>query len=410
MLYFKSTGRFALFVGLLAGQSWCVSAIEKTQSLQLIDIVDRAVASHPLMQRAVAKLDQVKAQSRANSQPLYNPELELAYESNVDDTSMIGLSQTFDWSDKQAALKQIGSKNQRSAEAEFIGVRQSIVVDLLRKINRYQASNVAASLNSRQLDTLEEFVKIAQKRFSVGDISQIELDLALLASGELRMRSAKIQANNYNAKLQLESFFNFEKIDVPKLNIALISDHSQDSEQLLQRHPKLVQLRMASESARAEIKLSERKKTADPTFSINAGKEGKENIINLGFSMPLHIRNNFSAEVDSAIANSVAVEQEYLNNYRQVLVDVKSTKRDLELTLSAYRRWISQSQTGLEARAKLLQRLWKSGDLGTTEYLVQIQQTLDTLIAATQLKEDVLNAWFDYLAASGQIDDWLALK
>ncbi|MCF6194173.1 MAG: hypothetical protein L3J46_07560, partial [Kangiellaceae bacterium] len=76
MLYFRTTGRTALFIGLLAGQSWCVSAIEKTQSLQLIDIVDRAVVSHPLMQRAVAKLDQVKAQSKANSQPLYNPEFE----------------------------------------------------------------------------------------------------------------------------------------------------------------------------------------------------------------------------------------------------------------------------------------------------------------------------------------------
>jgi len=377
---------FSLTLSLLFGYSKLVVAVETTQSKPLIELADIALASHPLMQLAKARFDQAVANSKANSQPLYNPELALDYESNVEDTATIGISQTFDWSDKQGALRQIGEQNLASAQAEFTGVRQAIAADLLNKVNRFQSSKQIADLNAQQMGTLEEFVEIAKRRFSVGDISQIELDLALLAAGEIRMNSAKIQADSFAAKLQLDAFFNFEKMSIPELAISLIKPDIESVEGLLQEHPRLLQLRRASNAAKGGIKLAER------------------------LARALFIRNNFSAQVDSAIANSVAVEQDYLNAYRDVLVAVKSTKKSLDLTLAAYHHWMSQSQAGLQQRAKLLQKLWRSGDLETTDYLVQLQQTLDTRIAATQLKADVFTAWVDYLVASGQIDLWLALK
>lgn len=405
----KHKVRFALCFSLFLVFSGQVLAVEKVKSNDLIKIVDDALAIHPLMQLAQAKLDQAKAESRAKGQPLYNPELALEYESNVDDVRTIGLSQTIDWSDKQGAQKQIGHQNLLSAQAEFISVRQSIAAIFLKQINRFQTTRVAAKLNSQQTATLSEFVEIAKQRFAVGDISQVELGLALLAAGEIRMKSAKIQADYFSSETELDAFLNFKKRLVPELDINLVIPDSKTVEEILQNHPRLAQLRIAAKAAKSAISLASRRKSADPTLSINAGKEGKANIVNVGFSIPLFVRNNFSAEVDSAIANSVAVEQEYLNSYRDTLVAVKSTKNALELTLSAYEEWINQTQSGIEQRGKLLQKLWKGGELETTDYLVQIQQTLDTQIAATQLKADVINAWIDYLVASGQIDSWLDL-
>lgn len=405
----KHKVHFTLCFGLFLVFSGPIAAVEKVKSNALIEIVDDALAIHPLMQLAQAKLDQAKAESRAKGQPLYNPELALQYESNVDDIRTIGISQTIDWSDKQGAQKKIGQQNLLSAEAEFVSIRQSIAANFLKKINRFQTTMVAAELNSQQTDTLSEFVKIAKQRFKVGDISQVELDLALLAAGEIRMKSAKIQADYFSAETELDAFLNFKKILIPDLDINLVTPDLKSVEEILQEHPRLMQLRIASKAAKSAISLASRKKNADPTLSINAGKEGSANIVNVGFSMPLFVRNNFSAQVDSAIANSVAVEQAYLNSYREVLVAVKSTKNALELTLNAYREWVNQTQSGLEQRGKLLQKLWKSGELETTDYLVQIQQTLDTQIAATQLKADVINAWIDYLIASGQMDGWLGL-
>ncbi len=412
MLYLqrkKYKAHMALYFGLFLVLGGPVIAVEKIKSKVLIEIVDDALAIHPLMQLAQAKLDEAAAQSRAKGQPLYNPELALEYESNVDDIRTIGVSQTIDWSDKQGAQKQIGQQNLLSAEAEFVSVRQSIAASFLKKINRFQTTRVASELNSKQTDTLSEFVKIAKKRFAVGDISQAELGLALLAAGEIRMKSAKIQADYFSSETELDAFLNFKKILIPELDINLVKPDSKSVEEILQKHPRLMQLRIASKAAKSAISLASRRKSADPTLSLNAGKEGSANVVNVGFSIPLFVRNNFSAEVDSAIANSVAVEQAYLNTYRDVLVEVKSTKNALELTLNAYQQWVSQAQSGLDQRGKLLQKLWKSGELETTDYLVQIQQTLDTQIAATQLKADVINAWIDYLVASGQMDSWLDL-
>jgi len=403
-------GQLALCIGLLNVFSGPAVAVETVKSEPLLEVVDTILAVHPQMQLARARLDQAKAETNASQQPLYNPALAIYYESNVDDISTVGISQTVDWSDKQGAFSQIGAQNLLSAEARFVGMRQSIAADFLRKINNFQSAKMSAELNQQQLDTLQEFVNIAQQRFTVGDISQVELDLALLAAGELRMNSAKIQANNFAAQLELESFFNFDKRTIPSLGIDLIGSDSTSIEQLLQQHPLLKQLKIASNAAKAEIKLAERQKSADPTLSINAGKEGDESIVNLGFSMPLFVRNNFSAGVDVAIANSVAVEQDYLNAYREILVAVKATKKSLGLTLRAYQQWTRLSQSGLQQRGRLLQKLWRSGDLETTDYIVQVQQTLDTRIAATQLKADVIDAWINFLVASGQIDDWLNLK
>lgn len=410
MLFFNSAGRVALCIGLLCIYAKPTSAVEPVNSKALIEVVDTVLAVHPKMQLAKARLEQAMAESKAKMQPLYNPTLALDYESNVENISTIGISQTIDWSNKQGANQSIALQGQLSAKAAFIRLRQSITADFLKTINRSQSTRNAAQLNQQQLDTLEEFVDIAKQRFKVGDISQVELDLALLTAGELRMSSAKIQSNNFSAQLSLDAFFNFERQSVPELSIKLIDLDSTKIELLLQNHPLLKQLSTASKMAKNEIKLAERQAKADPTISINAGKEGDENIVSLGFSMPLFVRNNFSAQVDAAIANSVAVEQDYLSAYRDVFVQVKSTKQRLQLTLSAYHRWIEQSYSGLQQRGALLQKLWKSGDLETTDYLIQLQQTLNTQIAATQLKAEVINAWIEFLVASGQIDQWLMLE
>jgi len=385
-------------------------SVENTPSKPLIDIVKRAVEMHPLVQSAIARLDQASADANASSKPIYNPDLLLEYESNVDDISTIGISQTIDWSNKRQVLNQIGSQNKQAVKAELILIKQQVAASFLSKINQFQSSKLAYQLNSVQIANLDQFVDIAKRRFKSGDIGQVEVDLSYLVAGKIRMDSAKIKAQYFAAEIELSSFFNFKQINIPEISIDWIQQDKTPVEQLLLNHPRLKQLRLAADSAKIKIKLAQRRKSADPTISFNAGKEGKADLYRIDVAMPLFVRNTFSSEVDSAIANSVAVDELYRNTYRSALVAVKTSRQRLSLTLNAYNHWLKLSQSGLEQRRPLLQKLWKSGDLSTTNYLVQIQQTLDTQISATQLKADVIGAWIDYLQASGQIDNWLSLK
>jgi cobalt-zinc-cadmium efflux system outer membrane protein len=58
----------------------------------------------------------------------------------------------------------------------------------------------------------------------------------------------------------------------------------------------------------------------------------------------------------------------------------------------------------------VLRRLWESGEISTTDFLVQVRQTLDTRENALELESTMWRAWFEWLAASGQVEAWLGLE
>ncbi|RLA02143.1 MAG: hypothetical protein DRQ47_07175 [Gammaproteobacteria bacterium] len=410
MKIINTSWQIILCAGILLSSSNRLVATELTEKQLLVNIVNEAVDLHPLVQAAKEKLNKASADAKAKGQALYNPEIALDYESNVENTTMIGLSQTIDWSDKRQTFTQIGQHNKSAAVEEYDLIRQQIIAEFLSKINQFQSSKQASELNFQQSSTLKQFVSIAKQRFKVGDINQLELDLALMVAGEISMNSARIQSKFYSAETELRAFLNFNNTEIPKISTQGINLDWIPLEQVLEKHPLLKQLRLESQIARTEIILAKKKSSIDPTVSINAGKEGDENIYSLGFSMPLFVRNNYSAEIDSAVAQAAIVDQNYRNHYRNVMVAAKISRKTLELTFKAYKDWINQIQQGLEQRSELLQKSWNSGDLSTTEYLVQIQQTLQTRIAAVELKTDLVDAWINNLLSSGRLEDWLAQK
>ncbi len=124
--------------GILLSSTNRLVATELTEKQLLVNIVNEAVDLHPLVQAAKEKLNKASADAKAKGQALYNPEIALDYESNVENTTMIGLSQTIDWSDKRQTFTQIGQHNKSATEAEYNLIRQQIIAEFLSKINQIQ--------------------------------------------------------------------------------------------------------------------------------------------------------------------------------------------------------------------------------------------------------------------------------
>ena len=61
----------------------------------------------------------------------------------------------------------------------------------------------------------------------------------------------------------------------------------------------------------------------------------------------------------------------------------------------------------MQQRSQLLESQWQSGEMSTTDYLIQIQQTLDTQIAGAELQSELWSAWIDWLSSTNQLSDWL---
>ncbi len=56
---------------------------------------------------------------------------------------------------------------------------------------------------------------------------------------------------------------------------------------------------------------------------------------------------------------------------------------------------------------RLLETLWRAGEISTTDYLLQVQQALDTQIAGIELHGDFWNAWLAWMNHSASLDNWL---
>ena len=78
-----------------------------------------------------------------------------------------------------------------------------------------------------------------------------------------------------------------------------------------------------------------------------------------------------------------------------------------DLSHRAWGDWEMTGQTSLSRQTEQLQRLWQAGELSTTDYLVQLNATLDVQASALDLRDALWRAWFEWLWASGQVDAWL---
>ncbi|MCU7855684.1 MAG: TolC family protein, partial [Candidatus Thiodiazotropha sp. (ex Lucinoma borealis)] len=71
---------------------------------QLATLVNQTIVLNPEIQAVQAALDAAQANLTGTDLPLNNPEFEIEAERTDINTLTLGLSQTIDWHDKQAAL------------------------------------------------------------------------------------------------------------------------------------------------------------------------------------------------------------------------------------------------------------------------------------------------------------------
>jgi cobalt-zinc-cadmium efflux system outer membrane protein len=126
-------------------------------------------------------------------------------------------------------------------------------------------------------------------------------------------------------------------------------------------------------------------------------------------SVPLYVRNTFNAEVDVANASLIQAERAAANVRRQARADIIASAQVYQSSRLAWNTWVASGAPRLSQRAELLDRLWQAGELNTTDYLVQLKQTLDTEVSAIEQHGRMWRAWSAWLTASGVADMWLNL-
>ncbi|HHJ15705.1 MAG TPA: TolC family protein [Gammaproteobacteria bacterium] len=367
------------------------------------------IAQHPAAQAARADLERAEAEARASSQPLYNPEIEVEYEDATDITKTVGLAQTFDWAGKRRARDTVSKDSIRAAQAALAGARQDLLGELLSELGSTITNGQAAQLAQRRVDLLNDFLRLAERRYKAGDVGRTDVDLARLAVSEARMQLASASAEATAADARLVALVQPPAGGWPTLPALPENLPAFNADDLLGQHPLLRQSEAEATAARASIAIAQRERRPDPTIGIRGGKEDDDTLLGVTVSIPLFVRNTFRAELDAANADAIRAEQSYYNRLRRAKGSLQAAAQRYSVTRAALDYWEQSGQSSLKGRIDLLKRLWETGETSTTDYLVQLQQTLDTQASAVELQGATWDAWVAWLTASGTTEHWLGL-
>lgn len=377
------------------------------------DAIHAVWQSSPEVEVARAELAAAVARSRASAQPLHNPELSLEAENADVDRRVLGVSLALDLSGKRRAQSEHGEAQQRAVEAAFDGVRNDVALRWLKAWATAALARRQSELGRHRVELMQRFDNLSAQRLEVGDISRPERDLAGLALAEAQMQQATLQGDQAGARADLVAIGGDVLTELPALpdgapppSADLISRPVEDLLELRQARAQL-------ERADTAIDIARRARWADPVVRLSGGQVQSgpvtDRVIGLDLSIPLPVFNSGNAEVDAARADADVAAASMIARQRTL----RAAQMESHARYDALRTAVVSFQSGhaadFEARTALLEKLWQAGEIATSDYLMQLKQSLDTALAAVELETRTWQAWFNYLAAAGrlleQIDD-----
>ncbi len=396
----------SFFVGVALWFAMPSQAAQRDTALQTW--LQGEVDAHPAVQAAQSRITAAQARLRAADKALFNPELELDIEDIDVQTRQIGISQQIDWGDQRGSRTRLAQLQRDINRLDYIETRHEVATQLLTALSDWHGARSVHELAQQRLELMTRFADLAKLRYQSGDLSQVEADLATLALSEARFQASIANTEYINSEQTLIALTGSDA-PWPALlqRLPKLDPDSERLDALLQALPVVKRARLRVLAAQAAVGVASSAASVNPTIGVRGGKEGDASLIGFNLSIPLQLRNNFQAEIDAANADYIAAQNQARNDVRQARSRLHSALRAYQLSLDAWLAWRQSGERSLGKQIALLQRLWKAGELSTTDYLVQLKQALDTQASAWQQRSTMWRNWAEWLAASGRIEQWL---
>jgi cobalt-zinc-cadmium efflux system outer membrane protein len=272
------------------------------------------------------------------------------------------------------------------------------------------------SLGARRLELMTRFADLAERQLASGDISSLDRDLALLARDEAAAEQATLlseRATAHEALRKLDRAATSAPLpDFPAIDLPAAAPREAWR---LESLPERLIAQAADAYATRQVQVAEADSRADPTVllragSIDLGETGvRDEVYGVSVTVPLFVRNRYQAEVAAAKSDARSARADASRIELELQARASRAAASYDAVRLAWQQWRKSLGTDVEKRSTLLERLWKAGELSTPEYLLQLKQTLDTALAGADLEGRLWAAYTEYLAATGQLEQWLGL-
>jgi outer membrane protein, heavy metal efflux system len=406
---FRGFFKRIIFVGALAA-SYSAGASANSEDADWRRWLNNQIDQHPDVLAAREVMNAAFSFAEGRDQPLYNPELETAYEQKGDfNNYQLGLSQTIDVWGKRGVRKQQGAFSRTAAKQNYQIVKQRQTARALKAILQWQASKQQADLARAQEQQLEPLLGIVKERQQAGDLGAIDAEMTILSLSQKLYATAQAMTAYRQAEAALNEVLpglTYDKAIIPKQlwdAINAMSKSSGKAKAWLDNHPTVLAARMEWDVLHQEAELAQRETKAEPTIGINTGKDDEEDYVGLTLSIPLNVRNNFSARARAANQIALSAEAKYLSIRRKQEFAITAASETLREYQQRYDYWQALMKGRGKRSESLLEKQWRSGDLSTTEYLLTLQQRTEGLLAGIELQSQFQLARIDWLLQTGQI-------
>lgn len=370
-----------------------------------------ALQASPELDAARADLDAARARSRAAGQPLYNPSLLLEAERADVDRHTVGIALPLDLSGKRRARADVASADEQVAELSYQLIHRDLAARWLKAWSDAAFSERQQELGQRRLLLMQRFDELAAQRLTVGDISSPERDLAGLALAEAQGQQAVLVGDAAMARASLRAISGDHVTVLPALPEGVAPAMKVIVPLANAELPELRRVRARRQLADAGIQVARRARIPDPELSLTGGEvrsgSRSDRVIGVSLSIPLPVRNSGRDEVMAARADAAAADASVRAAEWAAIARLQETHERYAAMRDAATAFRRGRAAAFEERGALLEKLWRAGEIGTSDYLVQLKQSLDTALSGQQLESRTWQAWFDYLTAAGRLEDWL---
>ena len=371
------------------------------------------VLQHPSIVAVKEKMNAAESIFRGSDKPVYNPEISTDVEREGDSNNYrIGITQTFDWQDKVSIREKYTGLEFQAAKSVFHLAVQNQTAETLRALVSWQAASQQAVLAREQEAQLDIMLGWVDERQKSGDVGGIDAELTVLGLAQRLNTAASAEAALKNIKAIVDEVLPGSAINqqlIPEVfwsRVSGMSSHvnNTDEQRWLEAHPAVMIAKSDWEKSKSMAQKVKQDINPDPTVGINAGRTGDDNVFGLSLSLPLNIRNNYSAELNAARQATLSAEAEYYAVRRQQQRLIASSLSVLQVYQSRIHR-LRQLMSGRgERREKLINQQWRSGDLSTAEYLLVMQQVSESLSSGFELEKQFKLAHIDWLLQTGQLN------
>ena len=364
------------------------SADSSSSPAQWAQWVQRQVSQLPASRAIQAEQERLLAQSRALSQPLYNPSLNIDYEDSLDITQTVGLSQTLDWSGK---------------------ARARLLADSLNALVAHAAAREQLAAAREQEQQLRDLTDLIRRREQAGDVGQVDAQLAYLSLGQAQQALADAESAATRAATTLR-----QQLASQQPAVALPAADRWQAPSLthgvVQRLPTSFDLQLAEQQlalAERGVSVADKQRNTDPTLGLRVGQEGGENLWGVDFSLPLKFFNTGKPGYEAALADSEERRALLEKTRNDIQARLDGALSDYQQRRERWETWQQLTGDSLARSDTLLKRVWQQGELTTQNYLQALNQRLDTRLAGIALRDAMQQAWVQWLYESAQLNDWL---